>query len=1150
MRSSDLVRRGLTHYWRTNLAVVAGVAVAVTVLAGALLVGDSVRGSLRDLVLQRLGNTDFAVVSPEFFRAQLADDMRADSGFATEVGEVAALVAVDGIVIDQASSRRASRVSVYGVDDRFWAFHGTSRTGPSGREALVSPALAREIGTERGNTVLVRIQRPSAIPLESLHGQKEDVGRTLRLQVAAVLPASELGDFSLQPQQGDVRAVFVPLARLQQEIELPGRVNVMLFSEERLRPRRAEDMPIRGEVSASVRAGGGAPAPVSNAGKAALEALIRKHATLEDIGLTLRTLDAQGVLSLESQGSLIDAAREEAAMAAAEAIGERRPVLTYLVNDIRVDDRAIPYSLVTAIELDTIVPGLRRADTSLPPIVLNDWAARDLDAKVGDRVTLEYYVWEDPGRLVTKSAPFVLAAIVPMTGTAADRDLAPDYPGISGSNTLSDWDPPFPIDLKRVRPVDEEYWDTFRTTPKAFVPELDGRVLWRSRYGELTSIRVLPRAGMSLSATRVAFATALRAELDPVTTGLAVRPVRAEGLAASRGATDFGEYFTYFSFFLVVSAVLLAALFFKLGVEQRGREVGLLRAVGFSTLTVRRLFVAEGLILASVGSVAGMAGALLYGELMMTGLRTWWVDAVGTTALVLHVSPLSLAFGALGGIAAAVVCIWWTLGSLSRISERSLLAGQVSLDPATLEPQDRRIQPGWLAAGLLTLGVALVAAGAAGVLGRTGAFFGAGAALLGAALGAVSSWLQRPPGSTLAGHGWWPIVRIGARNASFRPARSVLSIAVVSFAAFILIAVDVFKRDGQADAGDPKSGTGGYALLVDTVLPVVQDPNSSEGRELFGVPNNVTIAPFRVRPGDDTSCLNLYAPTQPRIIAPRADFVAKGRFRFGAVLDRADQAEQANPWLLLDRDNLAGPDDQTTVIPVIGDANSMTYVLHKQAGDDVVIAHGGGKVRLRLVAALSDSLLQGELVMSEANFIRLFPNEEGYRFFLLETPADQVNAVATAVEDRLSDFGADAKSTVERIAEFHRVENTYLSTFQTLGGLGLLLGTVGFSAVLLRNVLERRRELALLTAIGYDRGRIFAIVLSESLLLLSFGLAVGVACALIAIAPAALDRGGALPTGASTWTLIAAIFATGAVASVLATRTAMRTHLLGALRAE
>ena len=64
--------RGLRHYWRTNLAVVAGVATAVAVLAGALLVGDSVRGSLRDLVLQRLGRTDRVVVSTGFFREALA----------------------------------------------------------------------------------------------------------------------------------------------------------------------------------------------------------------------------------------------------------------------------------------------------------------------------------------------------------------------------------------------------------------------------------------------------------------------------------------------------------------------------------------------------------------------------------------------------------------------------------------------------------------------------------------------------------------------------------------------------------------------------------------------------------------------------------------------------------------------------------------------------------------------------------------------------------------------------------------------------------------------------------------------------------------------------------------------------------------------
>jgi len=126
-------------------------------------------------------------------------------------------------------------------------------------------------------------------------------------------------------------------------------------------------------------------------------------------------------------------------------------------------------------------------------------------------------------------------------------------------------------------------------------------------------------------------------------------------LEASRGATDFGEYFLYFSFFLVVSALLLTSLFFKLGVEQRLREIGIMQAVGFPASRIRSLFLIEGLLLAVVGSLLGLAGALAYGQLMMFGLRTWWVDAVGTTMLKLHVTPFSLLLGVMQALIPFVV---------------------------------------------------------------------------------------------------------------------------------------------------------------------------------------------------------------------------------------------------------------------------------------------------------------------------------------------------------------------------------------------------------------------------------------------------------------------------------------------------------------
>jgi hypothetical protein len=284
----------------------------------------------------------------------------------------------------------------------------------------------------------------------------------------------------------------------------------------------------------------------------------------------------------------------------------------------------------------------------------------------------------------------------------------------------------------------------------------------------------------------------------------------------------------------------------------------------------------------------------------------------------------------------------------------------------------------------------------------------------------------------------------------------------------------------------------------------------------------------------------LYEPRNPRILAPTDSFIAAGRFAFQASL-ASNEAERANPWLLLHREEPDG------AVPVIADANSMTYVLHRKLGEDIVIPRGERSIRLRLVAALDDSIFQGELLMSQANFLKLFPEEEGYRFLLIETPPE--HAAASAIEEALSDFGADAKSTAERLAEFHRVENTYLSTFQMLGGLGLLLGTVGLAAVLLRNVLERRRELAMLRALGYKQPHFLAMALAENALLLISGLLTGAVCALLAIAPVVLDRGGRLPA-MSLVVLLGGVLAAGLITSLLATAIALRSPLLPALRAE
>lgn len=1119
MTATDLIRRGLAHYWRTNLAVIAGVATAVAVLSGALLVGDSVRGSLRDLVVERLGRTDRAVLSTGFFREQLAGDLQNDPAFRQAFAAAAPLVILQGAVSEQTTGRRASNVAVYGVDDRFWQFHGVQRTGPSGRDAFVSRALAADIGASDGGTVLVRLERPSAIPIESVHGRKEDAGRTIRLTVRGVLDRGALGEFTIRPQQGDVRAVYVPLRRLQQDLEIARKANAILVADQ--------------------------PAPqVHDAGQF-LGALLKKNVHLEDYGLALRILDPERGLALEADAGVIDASRSSAAEQAAKLAGlTSHPVFTYLANTIRSGAAHVPYSLVSATSIVPIVPAgyLDQSQApERPPIVLNDWTARDLGVKVGDPITLDYYVWQEPGILVTRQAEFAVGAIVPIEGAAADRDLTPVYPGITEADTLGDWDPPFPIDLKRVRPKDEDYWKRYRTTPKAFIFASVGQELWKTRHGDRTSMRLIPGPTQTLTQARDAFAAAFLNAADPAASGIAARAVRAEALHASRGATNFGEYFVYFSFFLVVSALVLAALFFRLGVEQRAREVGLLRAVGYSTPAVRRLFAGEGLVLAIAGSVLGIAGAVAYGAILMAGLRTWWSGAVGTTALTLHVSPLSLAAGAAGALLAAMGCIWWTLRGLSRISERSLLAGDIRpFEQFASHPSGRRVPATALGVLLFVAAISLIAAGAAKAIPAAGAFFGAGASMLGACLFLLAARLtavSRAASSVRSTPG------IGFRNTTERPGRSVLAVAVIASATFILISVDAFRR-GEIDASDPHSGTGGYPLLVDLALPLVHDPNSPDGRDLLGLPRTgLTVEPFRLLPGDDASCLNLYEPTNPRMLGAGRRFMDAGRFAFQGSLAASD-ADRANPWRLLTQPLPGG------VIPVAADANSMTYVLHKALGDEMELVRGDRRIRLRFVAALADSIFQSELMMSDENFVRLFPEQQGYQVLLIETPPAQAAEIAQGIERTASDLGADATPTARRLAEFHAVENTYLSTFQTLGGLGLLVGTIGLAAVLLRNILERRRELALLRAVGYGRSNLFTIILAENAVLLGCGLAIGAVSAFIAIAPAALERGARLPLTSGGWLLLLAVLAAGLLSSIVATRAAVRSPLVAALRSE
>lgn len=1131
MTSAALARRGLAHYWRTHLIVVLGVAVAVSVLAGALVVGESVKASLRELAVSRLGKVDQLVASTGFFRAELAEAMQARPVAQGAIAASVAFIALDGLAADGTNTRRAANVAIYGVDDRFFAFHGVAVPGGEdgggfgARDALVSPALARDLGVAAGDSVLARLPSPSIVPSATLHGRRDTLGKTMRATVRAVLPDSGLGSFSLRPQQGEVRAIFLPLARVQREIERPDRVNA---------------------IAVASTAG-------SHVAARAVEHAAQRAKTLADAGVSLRPVPLGGV-SIESDSGILSDRIVAAAGRTIAPPDRATPVFAYLAHTIRVGAREIPYAVVAGVELDRLdwAISLARGPIANDQIWLNAWAAEGLGAKAGDALTLGYDVWDDAGRMVSREASFTVGGILPMNGVGADPTLTPDFPGISDRTTVADWDPSFPVDLKRITPRDEEYWKQHKAAPKAFVSYATADRLWSGRFGRMTSLRILPPAGDVPT-----LAAALAKGLTLEDAGIVVQDVRAKAIAASEGTTDFGQYFFYFSFFLVVAALLLTGLFFRVGVEQRLREIGLLEAIGLSPSAVRGLFLREGAVLAAAGALLGVAGAIGYASLIMLGLRTWWVGAVGTTALRVQPSPLMLTVGAIAGFLTALAVIALMLRRVGRAPVPSLLKGSLEAGPSG-ERRARRMPRGlragsWgraaIAAGLAAV---LLIAGALGWIAQAGAFFGAGAAALAAGLFALSAWLRRPPVAPAPGPSWRRLLALGVSSARARPGRSVLAAALIAFATFVVVAVGAFRRDDAGSPDDPASGTGGYILLAESAVPLMFDPATPEGRASFGLDSpeaapllaGTTFDLFRLRPGDDGSCLNLYRPENPRIVAPTPAFVERGgRFTFAASLAETD-AERANPWLLLNR---SLPDG---VVPAIVDATSLQYVFHAALGDELTVQAGGGApVRLRFVASLSHSVFQSEILIGDAPFVRLFPQHEGHRLWLVDGDPARRDAIARLLEQRMSDAGMVAIDPAERLRAFQAVENTYLSTFQALGALGLVLGTLGLAAVVVRNVLERRREMALLSAVGYRPGSLRLLVAGEVGLIVASGVVLGAAAALIAVQPAIARQGGAIPVGV-VGGVIAAVAASGLLATLIATAVAARLPVVESLRAE
>jgi ABC-type antimicrobial peptide transport system permease subunit len=322
--------------------------------------------------------------------------------------------------------------------------------------------------------------------------------------------------------------------------------------------------------------------------------------------------------------------------------------------------------------------------------------------------------------------------------------------------------------------------------------------------------------------------------------------------------------------------------------------------------------------------------------------------------------------------------------------------------------------------------------------------------------------------------------------------------------------------------------------------------SSKAGRRSMGLDDpgleDIQVVQLRVRDGDDASCFNLNRAQSPQLLGVQPDQLKqRGSFTFTDVIEGAASKEA---WNLLNRD--LGQD----VVPAVGDYATVIWALGKSVGDQLQYSDDkGNSFKLQIVGLLKNSILQGSLLIAGDEFIKRFPSEEGYRMLLIDCPEQKIDAVTDKLSFGLKDFGLDLMPAAQRLAEFSSVENTYLSIFQMLGGLGLILGSVGLGLVVLRNVLDRRGELAMLRAVGFDKITLRKMIFHEHSGLMLGGLACGVIAALVAVGPA-LKSPGAQAASFSLILTIGAIGISGMIWIWIAANLALSGEMLDALRNE
>jgi putative ABC transport system permease protein len=1053
MTKLQYILKTFAHYLKANLLVALGVAISTMVLTGSLIIGDSVRYSLEQATFYRLGETTHLVsVVERYFRQEMAAEIELDN---PEI-KATPILLLEGIAVADGGQLRANKVQIVGVNSDFNEIAKSSLFAElQDNEIAISQNLAERLQISEGDNILVRIKKASLIPMNAPFISDEETSVSLRASVKKVVQREEMGRFSLKNSQTAPYNIFVSIGRLNQLMEFEGKANQLLISTELEMEKVAQS--------------------------------VKNCLTPEDAGLSLKNIESTAEIEVSTERVFL----EDKVSETLKMLPDADLILTYFVNGIEKSEvgsqklevkaqsskpeahsSLIPYSFVSSLENKYL------ADNE---IIINQWAADDLNAKLGDTIQIKYLEIGPLRKLIEKETEFILKEIISMDSKWSDPSRVPHLPGLSDAGHCREWEAGVPIDLDAIRDKDEDYWDSWQGTPKAFVSQDKALEMWSNRFGNYTAVR-FPAESFNEDKYKQIFAE----KIVPADLGMAIEPIREQGIHAAQNGTDFSGLFIGLSFFILIASIVLTSLLFRLNLETRSAQVGLLAALGFQQNMVRRFYLFEGLAISLVGGIIGLIASVFYTQFVFKILNSLWFDIVRTNVLEINILPATLFTGLIISVLVSLVAIFVSIRRYQKQRAADLQKQTTAAEKTIWNTLTDIIMYATIIISIIIFVKQVFLSEQL----NPSLFFLTGGLLLVGLLMVFRKVLVRLELRKQAFFGYGKLAQL---NLTRNKGRSLTVIILFALGTFMVVSTGSNKLDLVANSNDKSSGTGGFSFFAETTMPVLFNINDADKRADEGIYTDFNAVQLRKVEGDDASCLNLNRIAQPALLGVDAELL-QGRFSFATQFKEIGDEE---PWQVLNQKF----DDGT--IPAIADQTVIQWGLGMKVGDILMYQNElGDTLRLKLIAGTAPSIFQGFVIISNQHFLENYPTSSGSNLFLIEGNPENMQQVSDELQSVFRDYGWEMETTAKRLVEFYSVTNTYLSIFLALGALGLILGTIGLAVILARTILERRREIAVMQAVGFSSNSIFNILIKEYLILLFTGVLIGFVTAVLATMPA------------------------------------------------